>query len=729
MRNCKLYLGLLCCLLFGACSGKDNLDTPSYSKEVFKVAVIVPGELLPYWQRSAEWAQDILHRAQVGLEKRVEIELVFRDEYAPDIEVYMQTVAEDESYAAIIGPVGPELADLTAKACRTLKKTLILPITANAEFQRIYSTLDHVFNLTQSDIMQVDAMLAIQKGEVYQGISDDIGLVTTSDMYGQSFYDWFGFLAEERGFNLSYIKRLGNKMTIDEVIKDHYDLFIQGTRIDRLFFASSDGRDLIDIKTKFDEMEALHKDSGYSSPTLICGDACVHEKVAESLLLDGVEGVEPTANPSSGFVAAYQAKFGEHPRRGEAQVFDAVYLLYYSLMAMLTEDRELVEDTMDSYGKQSRTSPLWEYFIKVVDTEKTYSYNWFDFETRHVFNGILEGDYLPVSGASSNLDFDKKHHCSVTSTVYRHWKLHEGKFITMQYLSADGGDRTISTINDWSYKVTKEQGLEHYTSDIVYPEHKGNYAVIVAASKGWSNYRHQADALAMYQALLERGFDHDHIILIIEDDIASHEKNIYPGKIMVEPGGENLYEGAVIDYRMSSLYPADIYNILTGVQTARTPIVLEAGENDNVFLFWSGHGKPNSMIYNGVEYTSPEVRKTLETMRQKKKYRKLFFVMETCFSGSIAAACEGIDGFMMLTAANESETSKADMYDSELGVYLSNGFTRAFQTKILEDPDVILRDLFYYVVGQTSGSHASLYNYRKYGNIYKESLREMLTSN
>lgn len=59
-------------------------------------------------------------------------------------------------------------------------------------------------------------------------------------------------------------------------------------------------------------------------------------------------------------------------------------------------------------------------------------------------------------------------------------------------------------------------------------------------------------------------------------------------------------------------------------------------------------------------------------------------------------------------------------------LYLSNGFTRAFQGEIIEQPDVTLRDLFYHVVRQTAGSHASLYNYKNYGNIYTERLGEMV---
>ena len=275
-------------------------------------------------------------------------------------------------------------------------------------------------------------------------------------------------------------------------------------------------------------------------------------------------------------------------------------------------------------------------------------------------------------------------------------------------------------------KVYNEQELEQYVTNLSYPEHKDNYAVVVAGSSGWSNYRHQADALAMYHALKAQGFDDDHIILIMEDDIAHHAKNLHPGVMKITSDGDNLYEGVEIDYKMSDLYSADIDNILTGEKTARTPVVLETTENDNVFVFWSGHGEYKSLIYNEQEFRASEVRSMLETMHEKKRYRKLFFVMETCFSGSVAESCEGIPGILLMTAANESETSKADMFDNELGVYLSNGFTRAFQDKIIEHPDVTLRDLFYHVVRQTAGSHASLYNYKNYGNIYHEHLDEMV---
>ena len=725
MRNIKLCVLSLCCVLLWACKKEEVVTNtaPSHNTDVFKVAVIVPNHLLPYWERTAAWAQEIMHRAQVGMERCVKVELEFHDENASDTDAYIQSVAKDEAYAAMIGPVSAAKADIAARACRDQKKMLLLPVTTSAELQRIYSKLDHVFFLTQSDIIQMEAMFALLKG----AMSNDMGLITSDDMYGQTFYDWFGFLATERDFETPLICVLDDQTTVDDGIRMQYDAFLNETYIHNIFFAPSKASDLIKAKEAMDRMEkySCEENGFYLKPKLFCSDICVNEEVAKTVQ-SGFEGVEPTANPASGFIPAYEAKFGEHPQGGEAQFFDALYLVYYSLKAMLVDGRELVEDATDAYGRSCRQSPLWEYFVEIVDTEKEFGYGWFDYDVYYVFKLLEMGFPVGITGASSTLEFDQKFHSTVTSTTYRHWRLHNGKFATLQYFSADGSDRTVSTINDWSVKVYNEQELERYESNISYPEHKDNYAVVVAGSSGWSNYRHQADALAMYHALKAQGFDDDHILLIMEDDIAHHPKNKYPGVMKITSDGENLYEGVKADYQMSKLYSSDIRNIMTGVKTARTPVVLEATEHDNVFVFWSGHGEYKSLIYNDREFTASEVRKMLETMHEKKKYRTLFFVMETCFSGSVAESCEGIPGVLMMTAANESETSKADMFDNELGVYLSNGFTRAFQTKIFEEPNVILRDLFYHVVRQTAGSHASLYNYTSYGDIYSEYLGEMV---
>ena len=178
MRNIKIYLSVLCCVLLCACDRGVEIPTETYHTDVFKVAVVAPTHLLPYWERTAAWAQEIMHRAQVGMERRVKVELEFHDENASDIDTYLQSVATDEDYAAMIGPVSAAKVDIAARACRDQKKMLILPVTTSAELQRIYAKLDHVFFLTQSDIIQMEAMFALLDGTT----SDEVGLITSDDM-------------------------------------------------------------------------------------------------------------------------------------------------------------------------------------------------------------------------------------------------------------------------------------------------------------------------------------------------------------------------------------------------------------------------------------------------------------------------------------------------------------------------------------------------------------------
>jgi hypothetical protein len=66
------------------------------------------------------------------------------------------------------------------------------------------------------------------------------------------------------------------------------------------------------------------------------------------------------------------------------------------------------------------------------------------------------------------------------------------------------------------------------------------------------------------------------------------------------------------------------------------------------------------------------------------------------------------------------------MKDSEMGIWLSNGFTRAFQEAIDETPNITMRDLYYKLARQTVGSHATVYNAEHYGNMYSNTMKEFL---
>ena len=75
------------------------------------------------------------------------------------------------------------------------------------------------------------------------------------------------------------------------------------------------------------------------------------------------------------------------------------------------------------------------------------------------------------------------------------------------------------------------------------------WAVLVAGSNTYDNYRHQADICHAYQILKKHGVAAERIITMMYDDIANNTKNPSKGVIINHPGGENVYEGVVIDYR------------------------------------------------------------------------------------------------------------------------------------------------------------------------------------
>lgn len=93
-----------------------------------------------------------------------------------------------------------------------------------------------------------------------------------------------------------------------------------------------------------------------------------------------------------------------------------------------------------------------------------------------------------------------------------------------------------------------------------------NWAVLVAGSNSWFNYRHQADVFHAYQMLVSKQFDPSKIIVLAYDDIANNTRNPFPGKVYNKPSygedGKDVYEGVKIDYRGADVTPDVFLNVL-----------------------------------------------------------------------------------------------------------------------------------------------------------------------
>lgn len=688
----KIFVALMIFILC-ACSDDFSAEHTGHKVKTYKVAVVMPKERQEAWTRTAQWALDNLAEAQAGLSEEVKLSLHWFDENSPEIDTQLKNISNDDSFVAIIGPYSSQKAHTAAELCAKSGKTLILPIATSAEVQRIYANVNNIWNLTQSDISQCELMLS----QAILSESWNVSLIASDDDYGKSFSDWFAYQAEELGINVKDILICSSESEVKSAANTVASNFKYG---DHLLLALSQERFAIAFD---EEIGALkEKSSNFKFPLVLCSDIMNSPNLSGRLENLTYEGLSPCASPSSGFSTAYNVKFGCEPSNGEAHLFDAISLLTLAL-SIDAEDPD-------------------NGILELVQGRETWNRSWLPADMHDTFVMLQAGGRPDVSGVTGDWTFDERHHSSVLNTTYSHWILRDGQYFTLEYLSADGGQRTTSTLQAWDVQQQKYQQFSSSQEDRKYPEYSGeNWAVVIGTSDKWAYYRHQADALAMYQLLKRHGYDDDHIILIIADNIAYDSRNIYPGVVRVRPNGENVYEGAVVDYKIGDIKISDLKPILTGQKSEKHSEVITPDEHDNVVVFWCGHGSKNRLAWGSDEVVHGY---QIADLIQSMTYRKMLWSMDACYSGTIGEACIGIPGLLVITSANAYEPSKADMKDPEMGIWLSNGFTREFQETVDAKPDIILRDLYYELARNTVGSHTTVYNVENYGNMYKESMNE-----
>ena len=163
-----------------------------------------------------------------------------------------------------------------------------------------------------------------------------------------------------------------------------------------------------------------------------------------------------------------------------------------------------------------------------------------------------------------------------------------------------------------------------------------HWAVLVAGSNTYSNYRHQSDIFHAYQVLVKEGFDQDKIITFAYDDIANNINNPFPGKVFNKPTynnpGVDVYEGVKIDYSKANVTPANFLAVLEGDKAAvkgkGTERVLESTSADNVFIYFADHGAPGLIAFPSSRLYAKDLMETFSKMTNKKNYKKMVFYLE-----------------------------------------------------------------------------------------------------
>ncbi|GAB4854399.1 hypothetical protein Ancab_022985 [Ancistrocladus abbreviatus] len=203
------------------------------------------------------------------------------------------------------------------------------------------------------------------------------------------------------------------------------------------------------------------------------------------------------------------------------------------------------------------------------------------------------------------------------------------------------------------------------------------WAVLVAGSQGYENYRMQSNVCHAYQILKKGGFKDENIIVFMYDDIAYNKNNPTPGIIVNHPDGPNVYAGVPKDYTGSN---ANVHNLLAVLGGDKNAVkggsgkVLKSGPNDFIFLFFSSHGGWSTFVMTQEEHLlAYQLNETLTKKHDSKTYKQMVISFDSCYSGTMFDFPLPKDMYVA-TSAVPGEQSYSAYWDSKHNAWLGTQF-------------------------------------------------------
>ena len=224
-----------------------------------------------------------------------------------------------------------------------------------------------------------------------------------------------------------------------------------------------------------------------------------------------------------------------------------------------------------------------------------------------------------------------------------------------------------------------------------------HWAIIVAGSRGFGNYRHQADACHAYQILKKAGIPESQIIHINYDDVANSSENKRKGTLYNKPTpkgtpGVNVYEGCQIDYKGADATKENLLAIFQGDPTSTGGKTLKSDANSKVFFSFFDHGAPGLVAMPVGSYLyADELFKSISYAHQNSMYKEMTVYMEACEGGSMFEGFNYKDLNVYALSATNSKVSSWGTYcrpnDMVDGVSVGSCLGDLFSVNWMEDTD------------------------------------------
>ncbi|KAI6223021.1 Legumain [Aphelenchoides fujianensis] len=183
------------------------------------------------------------------------------------------------------------------------------------------------------------------------------------------------------------------------------------------------------------------------------------------------------------------------------------------------------------------------------------------------------------------------------------------------------------------------------------------------------NLADMAQQSRLYHQLIERGVKAENIVVILNEDVVYSEKyNPWPGKLYDNPDqSHEWFEGVKVDYSGKDITPKNYLAVLTGHKeelklaegSNSTGRVLETGLDSRIFVYHGGHGAQGLVELAEDFLYAKDLHEAFERMEKEQKFKELFYVIDTCLSGSMLANALSDNGTIYaITSANVTEDAK-----------------------------------------------------------------------
>lgn len=731
----SLFWGLLLCLLFTACNKEQAETIPNDNKPIVSVeiAVVLPMDdtSRQNWEVVVKMVSEYILNGQLeaGADTIVRPRFTFYDENEEDLEALSERLARDDNVKIIIGPFYNEHVSTFTQKCSSRKKPVIAPYCTATELCRINAGKGFFWSLCESDVTQLRLMMV--EGRLLMKEGKKMGLIASSGVTGTTYLNWIGYEASELNVSLGEIYKYAPQAT-DAEIEQTFVKALKDTTISVLLCAPASAHEAEIM------VAANDKYGDDDSPALMFSGHASFESLDDHDFVkynNNIYGVKPTADPARGFIY-YVGVTDVTNVNHTSLVYDAMEIAslacidYHLCGGKLT----YAEAVADMVAHQN------------ADGSKRQEISgWDKYDIADVIYDLIKNDYrYDLAGSSGAIHFDSENQSSSTRTVYMYWHANRSldkdgglDYTTelLDYVTKDGTSRTASNTVYWeeASRVSNTVNGRAVTYDTPV---SNRWALLVSGSSDWANYRHIQDVLEMYRLLIKNHYDPSHIIVVAQHDLTQNKKNPYPGEIR-NWKGECIYrEGDnFVDFQLTDLKgPQDVLKILNGdSDNGRLKHVMDTDEGSNVLVYWSGHGNPGYFVWgkSGTGLTKKMLKDFLVQYEQDNKYRKMLWIAEPCYSGSVGEAVNESKAkhLLFMTSSNNQETSRTVCFDYAYDLMMADLFTKNVVSMMEENPNITYGTLYEQLVSKTWGSHPQIFGADTFDKLYTSYPREFFSYN